>query len=213
MAASGSPEANAAPNLNAIDRNMLLVWFMLHMLSVSGFQPNLSTCLACDGELQPETNFFNAGEGGFYCPRGAEAVTGAQARAFESVDADVLKIMRFAQSKPWGEVRKFTIRPCSCAAPRNLLQRYMMSVLEHHLRSVDFLRRLQNDLLCFAQRLNAARAAFWPTSRPYDHASKRVACKQSRRITTRTQPRTGDQYGNSRLPALAGSVGQGADVE
>jgi DNA repair protein RecO (recombination protein O) len=145
VAASGSPESNAAPNLNAIDRNMLLVWFMLHMLSVSGFQPNLSTCLACDGELQPETNFFNAGEGGFYCPRCAEAVTGAQARAFESVDADVLKIMRFAQSKPWGEVRKFTIRPLLVRSAENLLQRYMMSVLEHHLRSVDFLRRLQND--------------------------------------------------------------------
>ena len=138
-------DAPAPPNVNTIDRNMLLVWFMLHMLSVSGFQPNLFTCLQCNAELQPETNFFNAGEGGLYCPRCAEKVVGGRSSDFEALEADVLKIMRFAQSQPWGDVRRFTIRPSLVRKAEALLQRYIMSVLEHQLRSVDFLRRMQND--------------------------------------------------------------------
>lgn len=145
LAAANAASPPAAPDADAIDRNVLLVWFMLHMLSLSGFQPNLFTCLQCAEQLQPQVNFFNAGEGGFYCPRCADAVEGTRSREFEPVEADVLKIMRFAQSRPWGEVRKYTIRPALVRKAEGLLQRYLMTVLEHQLRSVDFLHRLQND--------------------------------------------------------------------
>lgn len=145
LAVANAASPPAAPHVDAIDRNVLLVWFMLRMLSLSGFQPNLFTCLQCDEELQPQTNFFTAGEGGCYCPRCADAAEGTRKREFEPVEADVLKIMRFAQSRPWGEVRKYTIRPALVRKAEGLLQRYLMTVLEHQLRSVDFLRRLQND--------------------------------------------------------------------
>jgi recombinational DNA repair protein (RecF pathway) len=115
------------------------------MLSLSGFQPNLFTCLGCGADLLPEQNQFHGEEGGLYCPRCADALLGARTSDFETVDPDVLKIMRFAQSQPWGEVRKFTIRPPLVRKAEALLQRYVMRVLEHQLRSVDFLRRLQND--------------------------------------------------------------------
>ena len=90
-------------------------------------------------------NYFSAAEGGLYCPRCAEGQTGSRSKELEPLDADVLKILRFAQSQPWGEVRRYAIRAQLVRKAESLLQRYLMTVLEHHLRSVDFLRRLQND--------------------------------------------------------------------
>ncbi len=118
---------------------------MLQMLNLSGFQPNFFTCLQCDDELLPQVNYFSASEGGVFCPRCGEGQTGSRSKELEPLDADVLKILRFAQSRPWGEVRKFTIRPHLVRKAESLMQRYLMTVLEHQLRSVDFLRRLQND--------------------------------------------------------------------
>ncbi len=151
-AASTGPDGAPIPAAAVVDRDMLLVWFVLHMLSVSGFQPNLFNCLACDAELLPETNFFAAGEGGFFCPRCHAPAAAKQTGEFEAVEADVLKIMRFAQSQPWGEVRKYAIRPTLVRKADSLLQRYVMRVIEHQLRSVDFLRRLQNDPRLSAQQ-------------------------------------------------------------
>lgn len=125
------------------DRGVFLDWFALRLLAISGFQPNLSTCLVCEEPLKPELNFLNIEGGGVICPRCAETL--ADRSGLEAVDAETLKILRFLTSRNWSEARKYHIRPGLLRRVDNILLRYLITVLERQLRSVDFLRRMQND--------------------------------------------------------------------
>lgn len=142
-----------AAGIQHADRNVHLAWFMLHLLAVSGFQPQLFHCLGCEEEIQPVTNFLNLQEGGVYCPTCA-AQLGAQSgdprsgltNGLEAIEPDVLKVLRYLQRQPWSEASRLTVRPANMRRVENILHRYTILVLERQLRSVDFLRRMQNDL-------------------------------------------------------------------
>lgn len=123
-----------------LDRNVLLVWYALHLLSLAGFQPNLFTCLVCDERLQPETNFLAIAEGGLFCPRCAQNQEGP-----EALEPDALKLLRYLQMQPWQEARRLQVRRQPMRRMENVLHRFLMATLERQLRSVDFLRRMQND--------------------------------------------------------------------
>ena len=121
------------------DPQGLLCWFELHLLGVSGFQPQLFHCLNCGEEIEPVVNAFSLSEGGIFCPRCAEGRSDT-----EPIEADVLKVLRYLQSHDWPDVRRIAIRPHIVRRVDNLLYRYLLTILERQLRSVDFMRRLQN---------------------------------------------------------------------
>jgi DNA repair protein RecO (recombination protein O) len=121
------------------DASMLQHWFELNLLSLAGFQPQLFQCLNCDEELEPITNYISLVEGGVFCPTCAQG-----RRDLEAIEADVLKVLRFIQSRPWSTVRQVNVRPHVKRQVDNLLYRYLLTVLEHQLKSVDFMRRLQH---------------------------------------------------------------------
>lgn len=117
---------------------LLQHWFELHLLSLSGFQPQLFHCLLCEEELTPVTNYINLIAGGVICPACAQSQ-----RDMEPISPDVLKILRFLQSQPWPVVAQVKVRDHIMRQVGNLLYRYLLTVLERQLRSVDFMRRLQ----------------------------------------------------------------------
>jgi DNA repair protein RecO (recombination protein O) len=121
------------------DPDLLLHWFELHLLALAGFQPQLFECLYCDQELEPVTNYINLIEGGVVCPRCAEGQ-----RELEPLEPEALKVMRFLQTRPWQVVRPVKVRPHIRQRVGNLLYRYLLTVLERQLKSVEFLRRLQS---------------------------------------------------------------------
>ncbi len=121
------------------DPELLLHWFELHLLSLAGFQPQLFQCLTCDSELEPVTNFISLAEGGVLCPA---CTQGRQ--DVEAIEVDVLKVLRFLQSRPWAVVQKVSVRTHIMHRVDNLLYRYLLTVLERQLRSADFLRRLRH---------------------------------------------------------------------
>lgn len=121
------------------DGQVLLPWFNLHLLTLSGFQPQLFTCLACDREITPVVNYLSLSEGGVFCPECGQSQT-----ALEAIDPDVLKILRHLQRSAWSEVRQLSVRPQVLRRVENILHRYILTVLERHLRSTEFLRRLQS---------------------------------------------------------------------
>lgn len=122
-----------------VDRELLLRWFELHILSLAGFQPQLFQCLGCDEELEPVTNYISLLEGGIVCPACSQG-----RQDLEPIEVDVLKVLRFLQSRPWSAVHKVAVRSHIMQRASNLLYRYLLVVLERQLRSVDFLRRLQH---------------------------------------------------------------------
>lgn len=136
---------------------LLQHWFEMHLLSLVGFQPQLFQCLNCDEELKPVTNYMSLVGGGVVC-----ANCGQGQRDLETIDADVLKVLRFIQSHTWSAVSKVNIRPHILHQVDNLLYRYLLTVLERQLKSVDFMRRLQYMAQSAAQ--SAAQAAAQATT-------------------------------------------------
>ncbi|MCC6458675.1 MAG: DNA repair protein RecO [Caldilineaceae bacterium] len=124
---------------SAYNSRLLRHWFEMSLLSLTGFQPQLFQCLNCDEELAPVSNYMSLSEGGVFCP-----TCGQGRRDLELIEADVLKVLRFLQSRPWGTVRQVNIRPHILAQVDNLLYRYLLIILERQLKSVDFMRRLQH---------------------------------------------------------------------
>ncbi|MGL4649838.1 MAG: DNA repair protein RecO [Caldilineaceae bacterium] len=122
------------------DRNVLLAWYVLHLLSATGFEPQLFQCLACGDDLQPVSNYFSMNEGGVCCPRCGNGRQGG-----EIIDADLLKILRYLQSRTWEQVNRLHVPTPLRRRVDSLLHRYLLSVMERNMRSVDFLRRMQND--------------------------------------------------------------------
>jgi DNA repair protein RecO (recombination protein O) len=122
------------------DPKLLLRWFELHLLSLTGFQPQLFQCVGCGMPLEPVNNFLSLSEGGVYCPACAAAN-----RELEMVEPDVLKVLRYLQSQPWSTVTALTVRAPILLRVENILYRYLLTILEYRLRSTDFLRRLHSQ--------------------------------------------------------------------
>jgi recombinational DNA repair protein (RecF pathway) len=94
--------------------------------------------LACEEPLTPVINYLSLHEGGVFCPR-----CGQNQGDVEAIEPDVLKVLRYLQSQPWLDVQKLTIRPHIMRQVENTLYRYVLTVLERHLKSADFIRKLQ----------------------------------------------------------------------
>ena len=139
------------------DAHLLLRWFELHLLSLAGFQPQLFQCLECGEELQPVLNSISLAEGGVLCPNCAQG-----RRDAEPIEPEVLKILRFLQSRPWPIVAPVQVHPARMQRVDNLLYRYLLNVLERQLRSVDFMRRLEH--------LRPSLGAVAPATETADHA-------------------------------------------
>jgi len=132
-----APVSNQISGPNGTHR-LLQHWFEMSLLSLAGFQPQLFQCLNCDEELEPVTNSISLVEGGVFCPK---CVQGR--RDLEPIDADLLKVLRFLQTRPWSAVRQVNVRPHILRQVDSLLYRYLITVLERQLKSIDFLHRLQ----------------------------------------------------------------------
>lgn len=130
--------AEDAAERAGIDAEVLLRWFELHLLSLTGFQPQLFQCLDCGRDLEPVMNYLILAEGGVICP-------GCRARRMEveEIDPNILKVMRYLQTRSWPDVAQLTVRPQIMRGVQNVLYRYLLLILERQLRSTDFLRRLQ----------------------------------------------------------------------
>lgn len=122
-----------------VEPQLLLCWFELHLLGVTGFQPQLFHCLACNEALTAVTNFLSLEDGGVFCPR-----CGSGQDNVEPLEADVLKILRHLQRSGWSEVQSLRVRPFILHATETILYRYLITVLERQLKSVTFLRKLQS---------------------------------------------------------------------
>ena len=126
-----------AQETTTFEPRLLLRWFELHLLSLTGFQPQLFQCIGCGKELEPVNNFLSLSDGGIYCPQ-----CGATGRDLEVIEPDVLKVLRYLQSQPWPAVSSLAVRAPILLRVENILYRYLLTILEYRLRSTDFLRRL-----------------------------------------------------------------------
>jgi len=131
----GGEETGKAAQVNF---GVLMRWFELHLLGLVGFQPEFFHCVHCGEDLQPVTNYLSIQDGSIFCPRCGESRAGT-----EPVEVDVLKVLRYLQSRPWTTVRGLNVRPAILNRVENILYRTLINVLERQLKSVSFMRHVR----------------------------------------------------------------------
>ena len=120
------------------DPTLLAPHYLLQLLSVLGYRPELFRCLRCAAELQAVVNFLSVAEGGVLCPACGPGVPGAR-----RIGVDELKLMRHLLRTPG-------VGTLALALPASLVaevDRQVRAFVEHHLdrrlRSPEFIVRLQ----------------------------------------------------------------------
>jgi DNA repair protein RecO (recombination protein O) len=118
----------------------LLALTLAHLvLNLTGFQPQLYYCVACQEALEAvENNYFHFIDGGVLCPTHGQLRPNA-----ELLPLAVLKVLRFLQSEPWERVAQLHLTPKTRSQVETLLLTYITSLLERQLKSVEFLKKLR----------------------------------------------------------------------
>ena len=117
-----------------VSREVVARWFELHLLEAMGFRPELTRCLECGAEIQPDGNSFSPVGGGVVCPQCAHAAHGAR-----PVSVDALKILRHLQRSPLVGVLRLRLAAGLQREVERLLHATVSAVIERELRSRDFL--------------------------------------------------------------------------
>ncbi|RME75936.1 MAG: DNA repair protein RecO [Chloroflexi bacterium] len=123
------------------DPFIVLRYFELHLLGLTGYQPQLHFCLTCETPIQPvENNYFTLSGGGVLCPEHGHALSHA-----EPIPLPVLKVLRFLQTEPWERVAGLQLTPTTRQQVETLLLDYITFVLERNLKSVAFIKKLRRS--------------------------------------------------------------------
>ena len=120
------------------DGALLLRWFELKLLALMGFQLQMFGCLGCGEALRAVKNYLHLQAGGVYCPGCGQTLKGA-----EPIAPQILKILRHLTRVEWPEVRHVQLRQATARAVEEVLQRYLVIVLERRLKSAEFIRSLR----------------------------------------------------------------------
>ena len=137
-------------------------YYELHLLGLAGFQPQLFRCLQCGELLKPEVNFFSMERGGALCPKhGATPQAGTPSGANQGgsmvLPLATLKVMRYLQTRPWGQVAQLRLSERVSQQVETVLAQYITHHLERQLRSPVFLERLKPAAASVAR--NAVRSS------------------------------------------------------
>lgn len=117
---------------------LALRFFEVRALGLLGYQPQVHFCISCSEPLVPVDQFFSVEGGGAVCQECAAGQEGLL-----PLPLDLLKVVRFFQSRPWVEVRGLRLTPSLDVGLESLLRSYVGSLLERDLRSEKFLREVR----------------------------------------------------------------------
>lgn len=121
------------------DLALVMRFFELHLLTLVGYRPQLFQCLRCNTSLEPVTNFFSAEAGGVFCPRCGEGERGAR-----PISVGALKVLRYLQIHEYAECLHLQLSQATRSEVEEVLQNYLIYLLERRLKSVEFLNTLHH---------------------------------------------------------------------
>jgi DNA repair protein RecO (recombination protein O) len=99
-----------------------------------GFRPELSQCLECGAQIGPDGNGFSPVAGGVLGPECLHGALGTR-----PISADALQVMRHLQRSSLSEVLRLRLSDAVQHEVERVLHGNVSAVLEHELRSRDFL--------------------------------------------------------------------------
>ncbi len=131
--------------LNRLDQgqrvDVLLAYFQVGVLALSGLSPELTVCVECGRVLEQRSHAYSAGGGGIACP---DCVAGAPG-PFLSISVGAIKLLRFFQSRSLDEALELDAPPGVTAEANGLLDAHLRHHLDREVRSSRFLKTLNRE--------------------------------------------------------------------
>jgi DNA repair protein RecO (recombination protein O) len=122
----------------ASDLALAMRFFELRTLGLVGYRPQLFRCVHCNEALEPVVNHFSSDAGGTLCPRCGEGRRGAR-----PIPLGALKVLRYMQTHDYIVCTGLQLHQATYAALEDILQSYLVYILERRLKSVEFLNMLR----------------------------------------------------------------------
>ena len=119
--------------------SLVLRVYELRLLDQVGFRPELFHCVECGNDIIEQDQFLSGSLGGVVCPECARKLSAASPRF---VSARELKYLRHFQRTPYRQLRGLRISGELAAALEDTMQYYLTHMLERHLNSPDFRKRV-----------------------------------------------------------------------
>ncbi len=129
----GALETTSGPDL-------LVRWYEVRLLQLSGFMPEVSRCAGCGNVLAEQDHVWSANRGGLVCPTcksaGGETVLAAS--------ATTIKLLRHMARSDWPAVEGVRAPQEVLQQVERILRRQVRYVLDHNVRSVAFMDEVRN---------------------------------------------------------------------
>jgi DNA repair protein RecO (recombination protein O) len=113
-------------------------WFLMRILELLGYQPQLDSCAACGRPLPEAAPWFSPLLGGVLC-----SSCGAHHQAGSSVSVNGLKVLRVMASGDGELYDRLRLNPQLLGELEQALEAQLEYHLDRHLKTLDFLRGLR----------------------------------------------------------------------
>ncbi|MBM3957625.1 MAG: DNA repair protein RecO [Gemmatimonadetes bacterium] len=120
--------------------DLLLRWFEVRLLHLSGFQPEFRDCVECGAELRPEDHVFSAERGGIVCPRCRAA--GGDVLLPAGVAA--LKLLRHLGRADFPSISGLRMGEQEARQAERILRAHIGYVLDRAVRSATFMDQVRD---------------------------------------------------------------------
>lgn len=113
-------------------------YYELRLLDLLGYRPELFRCLGCGSEIRPVDQYFSAPAGGVLCPE-----CGPKHREARRISLAALKVLRHYQRSGYAVATRATVSQAVQAEVEQVMEAYLVTILERRLNSPVFLRDLR----------------------------------------------------------------------
>jgi DNA repair protein RecO (recombination protein O) len=119
------------------DPLLVMRYYEMRLLDNAGFRPELFHCVLCGGEIQAESQYFSAAQGGVVCRNCGHQVSGML-----PISLDALRYLRHFQRSPYKEAARAAPTAAVHQEMRLVMEHYLTYTLERGLNTPQFIRRL-----------------------------------------------------------------------
>jgi len=124
----------------AEDKELVLRYFELHLLTAVGYRPQLQQCVSCHLPLRSVTNSFCPGAGGMLCPDCSRSQF-----LTRPVSANAQRVLRWLQGSDYNTVSKQRISQELSQEIGEVMRGYIKYLLEREVKSVTWLDTLRRQ--------------------------------------------------------------------
>ena len=125
-------------NLNKdVDTELLIRWFEINLLSLSGFLPDLYNCQISGKKLKEGDHLFSSVNGGL-----VERQYSTETDSYIFVDKNSIKAMRFLSDNLWDNISKVKFASKTLLKIQEVTRKYIQSITNSQINSENFLSKV-----------------------------------------------------------------------